>query len=312
MIHERASQIVIFHTLVSVGSFTAAAQALGVSTSHISKQLATLERELNIQLLQRTTRKFNLTEAGRNYFEHSRQIVELILEADNSIEVNRNEVSGTIRLGLAQSFGTIHIIPAIEKFRAKYPDINVELRLFDHKADMLADNLDIWMTNFKDLPQGYVTQRIADSSFVLVASPDYLIKHQAPQHPDDLVHHNCLIYRSSHSDYSLWEFSNADENLTVSVSGNYQVDLAEAVRDAAIAGAGVAYLASYLLTDQFSEGKLIQLLPNWKASQSMPFYAVYPRRKHLPKKITSLINFVKEHIGKPPYWERHLSKSIRL
>lgn len=312
MIHERASQIVIFHSLVISGSFTDAARTLGVSTSHVSKQLAILEKELNIQLLQRTTRKISLTEAGRDYFECSKKIVSAITDAENSIETNRDEVVGTLRLGLAQSFGTMHIVPAIEQLRQRFPELNVELSLFDHKADMLADNLDIWITNYSQIPEGYVAQRIVDSSFVLAASPDYLIRHQAPVHPQDLAHHNCLTYRSSHKDYSLWAFSKSDEDVSVKVSGNYRVDLAEAVRDATISGWGVAYLATYLLTDEFKQGKLIQLLPDWKANQAMPFYAVYPRRQHLPKKVTTAIHFLKQFIGDPPYWERTLARTIKL
>ncbi|WP_298772511.1 LysR family transcriptional regulator [uncultured Shewanella sp.] len=312
MIQDRASQMVIFHTLVKVGSFTKAAENLQVSTSHVSKQLSLLENDLNIKLVQRTTRSFTLTEAGQRFSHHCEQIIYHIKEANLLMDGARDDVSGVLRLGVSQSFGTLHIIPAIDKLRQQYPELTVEIRLFDHKANMLEENLDLWLTNFEEIPEGYVAQRLANTRFILAASPHYLINHEPPHHPNDLLQHNCLIYQSSLRNYHHWAFSKYDENLCIKVSGNYRVDLAEAVRDAAISGWGVAYLASYLLQNEFRNGQLVQLLPNWKACQHMPFYAVYPSRKHLPKKTSAALNFFKKHIGHEPYWDTHLRSYVKI
>lgn len=147
---------------------------------------------------------------------------------------------------------------------------------------------------------------------MVAASPDYLLKHDTPTEPNDLSQHNCLIYRSWERDYTSWAFTNREQELNVKVSGNYSVDLAEAVRDAAIAGWGIAYLATYLLGDEFRSGKLIQLLPDWRASQSMPFYAVYPSRQHMPKKISAVIEFIKQKIGTPCHWDQRLAPYISI
>lgn len=312
MIQDRAGQMVIFHTLVKAGSFTAAAKALGVSTSHVSKQLGALEAELNLQLVQRTTRSFTLTEAGQRFAGYCEQVVSAVQDADAIMDDVRDGVAGVLRLGLSQSFGTMHIIPAIEQLRRRYPDLQVEVSLFDHKADMLEDGIDLWITNYENIPDGYVARRLADTRFVLAASPDYLVNYPAPHHPNDLVNHNCLTYQSRQRNYSSWSFKKQQEVRCVTVSGNYRVDLAEAVRDAAISGWGVAYLASYLLTDEFREGKLIQLLPDWQANQSMPFYAVYPSRKHLPRKISAVVEYFKDYIGEIPYWDKALSPLVKF
>lgn len=312
MIQDRASQMVIFHTLVKVGNFTAAAEKLKVSTSHVSKQLSLLETELNVKLVQRTTRRFTLTEAGQRFAHHCEQIIYHIQEASALMDDARDDVSGVLRLGVSQSFGTLHIIPAIDSLRQQYPELTVEIRLFDHKANMLEENLDLWLTNFEAIPEGYVAQRLADTRFVLAASPDYLINHPLPHHPNDLLQHNCLIYQSGHREYSSWSFNKQNDVVCITVSGNYRVDLAQAVRDAAVSGWGVAYLASYLLKNEFQEGKLIQLMPDWQANQHMPFYAVYPNRKHLPKKISAVIQFFKKHIGETPYWDKALRSQIKL
>ncbi|MGR5149789.1 LysR family transcriptional regulator [Photobacterium alginatilyticum] len=312
MIQDRAGQMVIFHTLVKAGSFTMAARQLCVSTSHVSKQLGALEGELNVKLVQRTTRSFTLTEAGQRFASYCEQVVHAVQDADAIMDDVRDEVAGVLRLGLSQSFGTMHIIPAIEQLRQQYPELQVEVSLFDHKANMLEDGIDLWITNYEHIPEGYVAQRLADTRFVVVASPDYLVHHPVPHHPNDLVNHNCLTYQSRQRNYSTWSFTNQQEALCVTVSGNYRVDLAEAVRDAAISGWGIAYLASYLLTGEFRDGKLIQLMPDWQANQSMPFYAVYPSRKHLPRKISAVIAFFKEYIGETPYWDKALAPLVKL
>ncbi|NAX19865.1 LysR substrate-binding domain-containing protein [Vibrio sp. V39_P1S14PM300] len=311
MLSERAAQMVIFAALVKHQSFTAAAKSLGVSVSHVSKQLNVLEESLGLKLIQRTTRTFTPTEAGLQFHQHCARLVETINAAQYEMESQRDEVSGLVRLGMSQSFGTLHIIPAMDELRQRYPNLQVEVHLFDYRVDMLEEGLDLWITNNEHLPEGYIAQRLADCQFVVAASPDYLVQHDTPQTPDELAQHNCLIYRSWERDYTSWAFSRAGEELFVKVSGNYSVDLAEAVRDAAVAGWGVGYLATYLLRDEFRSGKLIQLLPDWRASQSMPFYAVYPSRKHMPKKTSAVIEFIRQKIGSPCHWDQNLAAYIR-
>lgn len=310
MLSDRAAQMVVFSALLKHKNFTLAAKSLGVSVSHVSKQLALLEQSLGVKLVQRTTRSFTATEAGERFHRHCQKIVKIIDEAQNEIESQRDEVEGLVKLGLSQSFGTLHIIPAIQELREQYPNLQVEVHLFDYKVDMLEEGLDLWITNNEHLPEGYIARRIADCQFVVAASPDYLMQYTAPVHPHDLSDHNCLIYRSWQRDYTNWAFVNSEQQLNVKVSGNYSVDLAEAVRDAAVAGWGIAYLATYLIRDEFKTGQLIQLLPEWKASQTMPFYAVYPSRHYLPKKTSAVIDFIKDKIGNPCYWDVQLAPYI--
>nr|WP_275125369.1 LysR family transcriptional regulator [Vibrio fluvialis] len=304
--------MVMFAALIKHQSFTAAARNLGVSVSHVSKQLAQLEASVGIKLVQRTTRSFTVTEAGESFYRHCEQLVDLVSDADNELVNQREEVSGLLRLGLSQSFGSLHVLPALEELRQQYPNLQVEVHLFDYKIDMLSEGLDLWITSNEHLPEGYIAQRLADCKFVVAASPDYLLHYSTPQTPNDLLDHNCLIYRSWDRDYTRWAFRNREQQLSIKVSGNYSVDLAEAVRDAAVSGWGIAYLATYLIRDEFRSGKLIQLLPDWQASQNMPFYAVYPSRQHLPKKTSAVIEFLKQKIGEPCYWDTQLEPYVRL
>jgi len=306
VIQHRASQMVIFHTLVTSGSFTQAAAKLKTSTSYVSKQIGALEAELNLLLVQRTTRTLVLTDAGQQFAHYCEQVFEATQNADAIMLDARDDISGTIRLGSSQSFGTLHIIPALEVLQQKYPELRFELSLFDHKADMLEEGLDLWITNHEQLNEGYIAQHLAETNFVVVASPDYLLKHGVPHHPQALAQHNCVIYQSKSRNYDRWSFAKDDLEQTVHVAGNYRVDLAEAVRNAVIAGRGIGYVATYLLSDEFQSGKLIQLLPDWKPLQQMPVYVVYPRRRHLPTKYKVIIECLKSHIGHPPYWDKKL------
>lgn len=312
MLTDRAAQMVIFHALIKHGGFTSAAKSLNVSVSHISKQVALLEDNIGIKLVQRTTRSLTLTEAGEVFYQHCEQLFGTLKAAQMDMESQRNDVSGKLRVGISQSFGTLHVIPAIDQLRQLYPQLKVEIHLFDYKVDMIEERLDLWITNNEELPEGYIAQRLADSQFVVAASPDYLIKAGTPSCPSDLSEHNCLIYRSRERDYTSWAFDNGQESLCVTVSGDYSVDLAEAVRDAAVAGWGIAYLATYLVKEEFRSGQLIQVLPEWKASQIMPFFAVYPSRKNMPKKLSTVIEFLKQHIGSPTYWDKNLKTCVEL
>lgn len=309
---ERASQMVIFYNLILHGSFTVAAKQLNVSVSHVSKQIAKLESELKVKLVQRTTRTVSATPTGEQFYQCCTTLMAAMEDAANLVEDQRDEVSGPLRIGIAQSFGTLHIIPLIEELQLAYPLLQIEVSLFDDYVDMVEIGLDLWITNLEQLPDGYVAQRLTETRFVLVASPGYLAKCGTPYQPQDLMEHNCLIYHSRQRDYSTWSFSKEDEELWINVSGNYQVDLAEAVRNAAISGWGIAYLATYLLKDEFRKGELLQLLPDWRANQKMTFYAVYPSRKHKPKKLAVVIDFLKQHLGDEPYWDRSLQSTIQL
>ena len=171
----------------------------------------------------------------------------------------------------------------------------------------MDEGLDLWITTYEDKPEGLVGQRLADIGFVLAASPDYLLSHGTPLHPKDLAQHNCITYQSRERRYHQWAFRQGKERQTVQVAGNYRVDMAEAVRDAALAGLGIAYIANYLLDKELQSGQLIPLLPQWRPNQQMAVHAVYARREHLDPKIRLFIDFLKARFGPEPYWEQRLA-----
>ncbi|MGR5149500.1 LysR family transcriptional regulator [Photobacterium alginatilyticum] len=297
--HHRASQMVIFNMLATSGSFTKTAEKLNVSKSYVSKQLNLLEKNLDIKLAQRTTRCLNLTAEGRVFAQYCAEVVNSVQNTNSMMMDVREKVSGKIKLALPRSFGTMHIIPALDELHKKHPLLQFEISLFDHKVDMLEEEIDLWITTHKIIDEEYITQRIADTRFVVAASPEYLVSHEPPHHPNDLLLHNCLIHNDKDCNNSYWTFIKGGEQLNLNVSGNYSVDFAEAVRDAVIAGRGVGYISTYLLTDELQTGKLIQLLPDWRANRHIPVYAVYSSRKPLPARMSTIVSFLKNHIGHP-------------
>ncbi|GAL02921.1 transcriptional regulator LysR family [Photobacterium aphoticum] len=146
-----------------------------------------------------------------------------------------------------------------------------------------------------------VARRLANCHFTVVASPEYLANHGTPQVPGDLRQHNCITYQSRERKYVNWEFTRDGVHQSIRARGNYRIDNAPAVLDAAKSGLGIAYLATYLITNEIESGSLVPLLPEWKADLELPIYAVYPRRKYLAPKVRSFIDFMAERMSIPPY-----------
>lgn len=304
-IQHEAYQMVFFNALTTAGSLTQAAKRLNVSVSHVSKQLQNLEDELNVQLLNRSTRKLALTQEGKDFATYCDQVVGLINNANSHITESRDDISGNVRLALSCSFGSMHILPILDQLQQKYPELTIEISLIDYKIDILEEQVDLWFTTFEDINTGLVAQRIVDTNFMLLASPAYIAKHGQPTHPEELINHNCITYHSKNRSYTNWLFTNNGFEHNIQVTGNYRVDKAEAVRDAVLAGKGLGYIASYLLTDELKLGQLVPLMPEWKPTQKMPVYAVYPKYQNLPHRLKTIISFIKDTIGSPPYWDNN-------
>lgn len=296
---ENLQQMIIIATVAHEQNFTRAAERLGISKSQVSKQIRFLEERLGCQLVQRSTRTVALTEIGTQYAEYGHQLLETVEEAEAMVAGYRNEVKGVLRVGVAQSFGNIHIISAFDAFQKAHPDLEIEVSLFDNRPNLLEEGLDCWIAirEHEYLPEGMVAKKLADCKFVVVASPEYLRTHGYPKTPSDLRHHNCITYQSRERKYVNWGFSREGVHQSVLVRGNFRIDNAPALLDAACSGLGVAYLTTYLLTDEVETGKLIQLFPEWNADAELSIYAVYPRRKYLAPKVRSFIDFMSERMS---------------
>ncbi|MGF1759135.1 LysR family transcriptional regulator [Photobacterium sagamiensis] len=296
---DNFQQIIIFATVAHEQSFSRAAERLNISKSQVSKQVRYLEDRLGYQLVQRSTRVVALTEVGIQYAEYGQQLIDTVEEAEAMVAGYRNEVKGILRVGVAQSFGNKQIISAFDAFQKAHPTLEIEVRLFDNRPNLLEEGFDCWLAikEHEYLPEGMVARKLTNCKFAVVASPEYLSKHGSPKTPSDLRHHNCIIYQSRDRKYVKWEFTRDGIHEAILAQGNFRIDNASAILDAACSGFGVAYLATFLLTNEIETGQLIKLLPEWNTDLELPIYVVYPRRKHLAPKVRSFIEFMSEHMS---------------
>ncbi|PST96173.1 LysR family transcriptional regulator [Photobacterium iliopiscarium] len=298
---ENLQQMVILAAIGHEQNFTRAADRLGISKSQVSKQVRYLEERLGCQLVQRSTRTVALTEIGLQYADYGQQLVDTVNEAEAMVAGYRNEIKGVLRIGIAQSFGNIHITSALAEFQKTNPELELEISLFDHRPNLLEEGFDCWIAIHEHPPEGMVARKLANCEFVVVASPDYIAQHGQPETPSDLRRHNCITYQSRERKYVNWAFSRDGIQQSIRVRGNYRIDNAPAVLDAAVSGLGIAYLSTYLMTNELENNKLIQLLPQWKTTVDLPIYAVYPRRKYLAPKVRCFIDFMAERMAQAPY-----------
>ncbi|OBU22347.1 LysR family transcriptional regulator [Photobacterium aquimaris] len=298
---ENLQQMVILAAVGHEQSFTRAADRLGISKSQVSKQIRYLEDRLGCQLVQRSTRTVALTEIGLQYADYGQQLVDTVNEAEAMVAGYRNEIKGVLRIGIAQSFGNIHITSALAEFQKANPELELEISLFDHRPNLLEEGFDCWIAIHEHPPEGMVARKLANCEFIVVASPDYIALNGKPVTPGELRHHNCITYQSRERKYVNWAFSRDGVQQSIRVRGNYRIDNAPAVLDAAVSGLGIAYLSTYLMTDEIETKKLIQLLPEWKTTVDLPIYAVYPRRKYLAPKVRCFIDFMAERMAQAPY-----------
>ncbi|AMG29251.1 LysR family transcriptional regulator [Grimontia hollisae] len=293
---DNLQQMVVLATVAHEQHFTRAAEYLGISKSQVSKQIRFLEARLGVQLVQRNTRSVALTEAGKQYAAFGHQIVETMQNAEAVVAGFRNEVSGRLRVGIAQSFGNAQITQLLSSFQAQFPELELEVHLFDHCPNLVENGFDCWLVIHEVPSEGMVTRKLGDCQFKLVASPSYIEKNGTPKHPSDLREHNCITYQNVQHIYDQWSFQRDGSEQSVTVRGSYRINNAPAVLEAAKSGVGIAYIATYLLNDEIKNGELNVLMKDWKPTMKLPVYAVYPRREYLAPKVRHFVSFLSENI----------------
>jgi DNA-binding transcriptional LysR family regulator len=277
--------------VVELGSFTAAADALGISHTIVSRQVRQLEEHLGAQLLNRTTRRFALTDAGRDYYESTRTVLDLLDDADRNVGRHQAEPTGTLRINAPMAFGTIEIAQWLPGFMAKYPGLQVDLVCNDRMVDLIEDGFDVALRLARELPDStLVARRLATSKVLLVASPEYLRSHGTPATPAELAQHNCLVYTAAQR-ASEWTLAGPDgQGHTIAVRGTLQANTNVALRAAAVAGLGIANAAAFIVREELERGKLVEVLPGY-TPKARELYALYPQNRHLSPKVRAFVDY---------------------
>jgi DNA-binding transcriptional LysR family regulator len=288
--------ILSFVKSAEAGSFTKAAQLLEISPAAVSKNVQRLEDQLSVRLFQRTTRKLSLTEEGQLFYDRCAQAVHDLDSADQAVFDHHGTANGLLRVSCGSAFGRLQILPLLPGFLAKYPQVQVDLVLDDHIADLVAERFDIAIRGTRLPDSSMVAKKIFTLQLGLFASPAYLKRYGLPVTVDDLRRHNCLHFRfvSTRKTFE-WELERGNETVTVPVKGNLSLTDAEALASACAAGLGIALLAEYVARRFVKEKQLQPVLPDWKIADRQ-IYVCYPSRKHAPLKSKVFVDYLLNHV----------------
>jgi len=300
---QNLTDIAIFVKVVHYSSFTAAAEALEISQPVISKAVTRLEERLGARLLNRTTRRLSLTEAGAELYRRSAQALSEIDNAELEVTRYQAEPRGLLRVTAPMSFSLLHLSSLVAEFLDHYPGVQLDLQLDDRHVDLVEDAYDLALRIGRLEDSNLVARRITTCRQVVCASPSYLKSHSVPERPEDLLEHNCLTYTYLSTPRE-WRFvDSGGEPIVVPVKGTLQSNNGMILRDAAVAGAGVIMLPTFYIGEQMRAAQL-QLLLSGFAALELSVYAVYSERRNLLPKVRAFIDFLAGRLGPEAPWER--------
>jgi DNA-binding transcriptional LysR family regulator len=286
---DRLDCVHTFVRAVETGSFSAVARELNTTQPTISKQIAALEEHLDVQLLNRSTRRLQLTQEGERFLEHAQRLLDTAAEAEASVG-QRQKPSGMLRVSCPAAFGQLQVMPYIKGFLDRYPDIKLNLMLNDRMIDFVEESMDVAIRIGQVHDSSLITQRIGLTRRVTVATADYLEQRSQPQTPEDLTEHNCIVFTRL-STGNIWHFqSPTGEVIQVPVSGNLQIDNSTAMRVAVMSGLGIAVCPVWLLGELIQSEQIRVILKDYQPT-SLPIHAVYRRGRFVPAKVRCFIDY---------------------
>lgn len=284
--------------VVEMGSFSAAARELGSTQSAVSKQVASLERQLGAELLVRSTRVLKLTDAGARYVDQARRLVAEVAEAESELREGEHRLQGVLRVACSVCFGRLKLMPLVQDFLAQHPGLTLDLRLNDGFIDLIEQGIDL-SVRIGELPDSsLVSRRIATMRRGIYASRLYVERHGAPVEPADLAAHNCLVY-SELQTRDTWTLQPEDGRgapVSVQVGGNLQTNSGEAIREAVAAGMGLSFAPDWLFEREVAEGSIVRVLPGW-ASPAVPIQLVSPPQRRASAKVRSFGDHLAAGLG---------------
>jgi len=300
---DRFDSLQTFVAVVETGGFSAAAVRMDRAKSAVSRQVAALETHLGVQLLNRTTRRLSLTEAGREFHERAQRILADLEEAELSVAAEQTALRGRLRLAAPLSFGVQHLAPALAEFLAQHPELVLDLDLDDRRINLVEEGFDLAL-RIGELPDSSLVARaLAPIRMQLCASPDYLRRHGTPRTPEDLAFHAGLVYGNV-PEAQQWRLLDAAGKVhSVKVPARLRANNGDVLLRAARDGLGVVVSPTFITHRALAAGELVPLLPDYRAPGTTA-YAVYPSRRHLPQRVRVLIEFLAQRFGDTPYWDQ--------
>ena len=290
---DRIDALRAFVTVVIETSFIRAAGRLEISPQLVSKYVSRLEEGLGVRLLNRTTRKVHLTEAGTRYYQRAQQLLDDFDDMENQLGDFQTEASGQLRISAPVSFATGHLAPLIDDFQRAYANVSVDLQLNDRKVDIVEEGFDIALRIGHLKSSSLIAKYLAPIRLVMCASPEYLAERGIPDSPEDLKQHRYLRYSYMEQPAERW----------LKTSGALVCNNGDVLMQSAIAGAGIALQPTFISGQAIAQGKLKVVLAKHEP-EPLGLYVVYPHRKLLASKVRCFLDFVDSYFGDPPYWDK--------
>jgi DNA-binding transcriptional LysR family regulator len=296
MLRANLNDTLVFVAVVDARSFIAGGKAMGLTRSASGKAISRLEDRLGVRLLNRTTRALSLTDEGRVFYDRALQIIAAVDEAEASVAGRRGTPKGVLRLTVPDAFGRLVVLPLVKTYLETWPDVQVEINLADRQADIVEEGFDLAVRIGEPPPDTRLVSRVvANFIGILCAAPAYLAKRGNPRNIDALSGHDCLIF-SSRGRRQSWPFLDGN-GAKVKVQGRsrLRVDSGQALRDAAVAGLGIAFLPDFLVADDLSSGRLQQVLPRLVREKGK-IVAIYPTRRLIEPRVRGFIDLMLEEL----------------
>ncbi|MFO1314709.1 MAG: LysR family transcriptional regulator [Burkholderiales bacterium] len=297
---DRFHAIEAFVRVVEAGSFARAADRLDVSVSSVSRQVAELEAHLDARLLNRTTRRLSLTEAGRAFHERCVQLLADLEEAEATAGAGTAVPRGTLRVSASVTFGAAHLAPAAAAFMARHPDMRLDVELSDRAVDLVDEGFDAAVRIGAVGGQNLVGRRVGTTQLVCCAAPAYVARHGEPRTPEDLARHACLLYEYA-PQRDQWTFADGKGGeYRVRVAGPVHANSGAFLAALAAAGVGIAYEPDFIVGADLRAGRLVPLLRGFLSAAS-PIHVVYPSRRHLSAKVRAFAEFLQVRFAQPAW-----------
>lgn len=280
-----------FIAVAETGQFTAAAKRIGLSSSQVSRQIARLEERLQTRLFYRSTRKVALTEAGQTFLQHCQRLVDARDEAMRAISDLTGEPKGLLRMTCAVAYGERFIVPLVNAFMARHPQLRVDIELSNRPLDLVHEGLDLAIRLGRLQDSRLVATRLAPRVMYLCAAPSYLERYGRPHSLSELARHNCLVGSSDQ-----WTFQQDGKEQSLRVQGNWRCNSGQAVLDAALRGFGLCQLPDYYVLDHLKSGELVSLLEQHRPPNTA-VWALYPQQRHLSPKVRQLVDALRDGLA---------------
>ena len=303
---DRLKQLESFVAIATRGSLTAAAKAEGVAPAIMGRRLDALEERLGVKLLLRTTRRITLTHEGSAFLEDCQRMLVELANAEASVSAGGVKAAGHLRVTAPAGFGRRHVAPLVPRFHELHPDVTISLNLSDRVIDVAGESYDC-AVRVGDLPDSsLVSLRLADNRRRCVATPEFVRRHGAPRHPNELARFACLSLSSDASQTRGWAFrvpsaGGEHEVIYLKPSGPLDCSDGQVLHDWCLAGHGIAWRSTWEVEAEIDAGLLVPLLDAFAAPPN-GIYAVFPQRKHLPLRVRLWLDFLKAQYARPEFW----------